>query len=864
MRIILDERPQFATDFNSATLARLLLKLQTDYAPYVIRAKRAEIANWGMMGLTHNLDDARFLQEFKASDYLGRESWRLWNINEIQHNTLDGENAEAWDTGHQFVATVFSMEGVPIAKLPPGTSDLEVTRFWDHMRVNMRNLLVHLSPAGFYWPTWTAQVDFLHNDIQNRLLKRDVNGRYTIDLIDKEKGARQRIDTILDGGKPGEEGAPENFSDFSPYASMAYLRDSWQPTADYFILQNFRDRSQGLGDCARSMYDFSSGGRMLLEGHSLTVDGKPDYRYYGQLRTGGKTDFCSDLGFHVVKDRFYTSPRFDLAEATQDSPYAQPRIDKGPDPYNIYRATADGLDDPSPITDVIDHRQVFHPRGSGVWIVSDRVENKGAASHDYAQFFTLPVRLSLEGAADRVRLLKAANYPIIEQSGNRLRTANPGFENVSAYFVSPVTLTFANRQKSPGKYETLATPILDAKQAAQPINQRPYAVAWSGKGNQNLVTVLYSRPAMTDLTDPYGNDLSKFDEVHGEGGETGCHLTTPSGAEVWFESGPDPANALSCDGLTANAEALLVVKQNGMTSGLILGDKTATLDGQAVADSEFTLDAQGRPVTVGLIHRPIDTTQILPESDVFTDQSRVSFAIPTQDTRDIEFHYTLDGTDPTLVKVRPFRKGLKSTPWTDTGTDCGAMVSALFRKEAPLPAQPASGLQPGLNYSYFEDSWTTLFTYAGVDGVLTPKTTGHAQALLDPKEIAALRQTDRAYAIRYDGYLQMPATGVYSFYAPAELYDTTADAGYDLRLFVDGREWYPTPALQSKNVWNVALEKGLHTFSVAYVDYRWKTFRDEYWMSWQPEEMWKGTPTLEVSGPGVTRAPVPTNWLLHN
>jgi hypothetical protein len=50
---------------------------------------------------------------------------------------------------------------------------------------------------------------------------------------------------------------------------------------------------------------------------------------------------------------------------------------------------------------------------------------------------------------------------------------------------------------------------------------------------------------------------------------------------------------------------------------------------------------------------------------------------------------------------------------------------------------------------------------------------------------------------------------------------------------------------------------------VAYTDYRWKQFRDEYWMSWREEEMWQGTPVLEVSGPGTDLQPIPVEWLMY-
>ena len=199
--------------------------------------------------------------------------------------------------------------------------------------------------------------------------------------------------------------------------------------------------------------------------------------------------------------------------------------------------------------------------------------------------------------------------------------------------------------------------------------------------------------------------------------------------------------------------------------------------------------------------------------------------------------------------------------WNIPGVEAGKTVWATFRKEKLRPAVKVNRPRPGLEYEYFEADWPTLFTYVGLDDVLDPKARGTVRALLDPQEVERIRRTDRAYAVRYTGYLGVPSSGVYSFYAPEHLYTTTMDAGYDLRVFLDGQEWFPNPDLHSENVWHVPLEKGLHRLKVAYVDYRWKQFRDEYWMSWRPEQMWQGTPVLEVSGPAAERQPIPAGWL---
>jgi hypothetical protein len=148
-----------------------------------------------------------------------------------------------------------------------------------------------------------------------------------------------------------------------------------------------------------------------------------------------------------------------------------------------------------------------------------------------------------------------------------------------------------------------------------------------------------------------------------------------------------------------------------------------------------------------------------------------------------------------------------------------------------------------------------------MEPVLPVKGSGPAHILLDPSDLAEIRKTDRAYAVKYDGFIDVPATGVYRFFAPKPLYDTTQDAGYELRVWIDGQEWFPNPDLHAENIWSVGLEKGPHRFEVSYVDFRWKTFHNDYWMSWNPLQVWAGTPILEVDGPGRKRQVVPAAWL---
>lgn len=903
LRVMLDERPALAADYPAPSLARHLLRLLTDLPPYTIRAKRAELANWGIMGIGHLLHVASILNEFRAMDYYRREAWRLWRANFIQHRTLDGENREAWDQGHNGVDIGCALASVPYCRLPAGTDDVARREFWDLVRINERNLLVHMSPGGNYWPRWqpdggfralwAARVDPAHSSVTGRYLQPDADERHHLDLVYTEPGARRRIMTVVNGGKPGAPGLPDRFSDLCPYAAMYYLRDSWRPDAAYLLMQNVRYRSQDtairdvagknrLGGSARTMYALSKEAAVLVSASPIVVDRKPDNRWHGAIPTGGKTTVCCPSERHVVDTRFHTSPCFDLAEAKQDAPYCRPAVKIRGDWYGHY-APRPGMAN-TPVTDVTAYRRVFGVRGEGVYIVADRLENAGGAVREYTQFFTLAVKFPEKDLARRVAAPAGADRRLIEEDpgARRFRTDNSGLADVSVYLFGH-DFRFANRLDRKLEHHTieksqvaLMAQALARKKSPRTVIQkytkRPVSARWSGGGTQVLVTLLCVRPDDGETPGGFENDLKACRSL--DGTLPGCRAVTRAGTRIWFRTGPDRRNDLAAGPARAAAESLLAVERDGSLGGIVLGCRSLSIRGKtydASGDFEYTLDAGGRLKTTA-IHRPIDTVRIHPAANVFTDAVDVSFSIPGADTADIEYRYTLDGSEPTLasprytapvtlrettmVKVRPFRRGLEATPWHFTGTDAGRTITAIFRRRPLVKAAAAGETKPGLRYAYFEGDWPTLFAHAGCPGVLEPKKTGRAEKLLDPAAVAAVRETDGACAIRYTGYLRVPRNGVYTFYAPPHLYTPTMDAGYDLRVWIDGAEWLPAPRLHAENTWSVPLAAGLHRLAVSFVDYRRRPFKNEYWMPWRKEQMWQGIPALELSGPGRDRRPV--------
>lgn len=926
LRVVLDERPEFASDLDPATLVRLLMYAVEEYAPYNLRLRRAQLANWGIMGLAGQMKVSAFLPEFKAMDYFVREAWRLANYGFISYRELDGPCIESWDWGHARTEDDFFDSALPHARLPRDTGDLMQQRYlWDGMRVMERNLLTHVSPQGCFWPDWRSR-DYINATAAFIKPMWSKTGRVVLELVKDEPSARRRIDAIM-GQSQTDEILPERASDYAPYAGMSYLRDAWRADSDYLVMQNVRARSQHLIDSPRTGYNLSKAGLCLVEGMPIAVDRKPENHFYDSTPVGGKTQYAATSQRQVQQSRFHSSARFDFSEGLQDAPYArfwdQRRQYQGArDPFFLY---AGNKRDESPIRDVKALRQVLHVRGEGLWLVHDRMLAPATATHEYMQCFKLPVRLHPEGFADRVALLKTSGHNLIVEDGRErlFRTANPGVDNVAVRLFSRQPIQFANRlnrldakaapELLPSPLEEIVKDLEAGKTYAQFMNTsdmvygqsgntlpiRPLLAYWSGTGNQSLVTAMYILPAVYKLDAVNGNDVRQVEQTEGAGGVVGCRVVTRTGAEVWLQGGPEALNQLACGPATASAETLLVMRKDGKISGMVLGCQQMAVDGKAVklpaTDFEFELGANGQLASVQPIRKPIDTVRIQPDQTVFIDTIQVTADIPCQDMTGIELRYTLQpataftgkdfdmtqGEDPTIdsplytgpitvressmLKVRAFRKGLKSTPWHCANTDAGQTVAAIFRKQALLSALKTAKPASGLDYTYAEGHWPTLFAYAGDAAALAAtaqvKGSGTVEKLLDPADLEKVRTTDRAYAVRYSGYVKVPQTGVYNFYAPIHLYTPTMDAGYDLRVFVDGQEWWPNPMLHAENQWSVPLAAGLHRFEVAYVDYRWKQFRDEYWINWMPEQMCQGTPVLEVSGPGMAKQPLPSEWL---
>ncbi len=223
------------------------------------------------------------------------------------------------------------------------------------------------------------------------------------------------------------------------------------------------------------------------------------------------------------------------------------------------------------------------------------------------------------------------------------------------------------------------------------------------------------------------------------------------------------------------------------------------------------------------------------ERPIFLDTLTLKIEHPYEH---IQVRYTLDGSTPTAssdMYEAPMTID-ETTTLTVQLVDEEGNVSAVWKKTyekvSPKASVTVQASIPGLAYSYYEGNFLTLPNYAD----LTPVRSGVTMEF-DPEQLAGDRLNH--YGIQYTGYIDIPATGIYTFYVHSDdgskLY-----IGEEMVVDNDGSH----SARTRKGL--IALEQGRHPLRIDYFE----DFLGE---------------TLQVSyeGPGVERQPVSFEQLTH-
>jgi hypothetical protein len=878
-------RPSLVDDLPAATLARWLSAMQEEYLASAIRLGRSGLYNFRIMALGGMIPVSLRMQEFHVQRWALREAWRQVDNNFIYKIRRDGANFEFANDGHentdQALLRPFRMLKVWNAQ-PAWTEPFWAEEYLDNFLSNSRYWVHNLKPDGF---------SYRLNARTQRMRYAGHQPEYKVNLLAHEEEVRRRLWKVFGIGRP--EPDPAVHSESMAFQGYSYLRSGWEPESRFLYFQS-------IGQPILSGREDNTGFSLYGDGgiHLLTpapaVDGRVQRLHRDLIHwPGGKAPYASYGRPEAVRPgRFVAGADFDLVEGEFRGPYDFHVGDTFVDVFGSYGLEVEGARaksraekagepfPPPPVLDVRQSRRVLALRGRDLYLVIDHFHSERA--HRFTQFHTVYTPVRLDGLRERLVALAAAGVePVqLDAQARRLTTHNPGLPGLTLRHLSGFPVDYRLKEDArwvAARAGEIGVPELfkrlskrdrqHSEQWAAAQFGRPVAVEWTGQGDQLLLTCLEPRGRDYGLTVPEGLGDFRPDPA-ATPDRTGFTARFPDGTPLAVAASVHPAD-LRAPGLQATASLLVVDGERGVLLDCARLSDAAGPRTPTHPDFTFRL-RDGRVEEIEPIHRRIAPVVIHPETNVFVGEQTVTLACATPG---VEIRYTLDGSRPTpaspryaepivlrattRLQARAFRSGVHEDVWAQDGTHATVVSSAVFRREAPRVADPGPR-QPGLRVAYAEGVWTHLMAQGPR---VPPQATGVAPRLFD----LTLRRTDGPHTLRYEGWLEVPTDGVYTFHAPREFLFPDQESGYDLRVSVGGQKWNPAVRWHGHGTWSIALQRGAHPFQVVFTDLRFRPHKIELmWGFPHPEFTWSGqTPDLRVSGPGLPPQPIPEAWLRH-
>ncbi|WP_167018869.1 alpha/beta hydrolase-fold protein [Chitinophaga sp. Cy-1792] len=173
-------------------------------------------------------------------------------------------------------------------------------------------------------------------------------------------------------------------------------------------------------------------------------------------------------------------------------------------------------------------------------------------------------------------------------------------------------------------------------------------------------------------------------------------------------------------------------------------------------------------------------------------------------------HYTTDGSVPTAMSPSLSGEQTRLTLHKSTliryksigvRPEYNREDSAFFELGGVIRAvTPPAGIQPGgLQYRYYEGSWTTLPDLT----TLTPVRSGNTGQQFD---LSAL-PPQTGYALAMEGYIKIEKAGYYIF----------EQSGKDFRMFLNNRQYLGKHITNIGEFYMVPLDKGYHALRIEYL-----------------------------------------------
>ncbi len=872
----------FVDDLPATTLARLLLAANAEYLAPAIRLMRSGQYNFRIMMLTGMIPHTLRMQEFHSIRWAAREATRLAELSLVHNVRRDGANATLANAGHEntdgsLISLVDVLEKAKPEWLSPWwsaefTQNLATfTRYWMHlMKQDGRAYRISTSPLeGHYGPGGSIKVNLLRDEpeVQARLWKV-----YKQSLPYDDPAVKARLWTAHLKGEPTLE--PQVRSEGMAFSGYNFLRTGWE-RSDYFLYFHFLNLPVASGRDDNNGFMLLGNDQAYLLAPPVFVDNRIQYIGHDLPPwSGGKGMFSVSARPDAVKAmRFHSSATFDLAEGLYEGPYVlSPEHRKSAfcDMFGNYgmdletkrmrtRAERAGETlDETPIRDVRHGRQVLSLQGRDLYIVTDCIDTP--STRRIEQKYTLPVPVVNRDVEARLALRKQEQFEAvrIDRERRSVRVRNPGVGGMDMFHFGNVPVTY-------GLTAAVAANIKKQPPDAPVPYSRQMSLSWTSEGPSTLVTVVAPHRVLYEQEpEPV---FQRVEPLPGGSGLAGFAGVLADGTPVYYAASQQPAR-LGTGGFSVQARVLLRVGNRGIALDCTDADVNGRTMRMPHPDFEFVLDGNDLRIEKP-IYRPIKPVTIEPAETVFAAPTAVTLACATPG---VEIRYTLDGSDPrhdsplyadpftirdtTWIKARAFRPGLGYTPWVQDGTHATVVSWAILEKMDLQPPVNAPAGAPGLAYAYVEALWPYLLA----EGMTMPaRKQGIVPTVLD----VSPREGTVPFGMRYEGYIEVPEDGVYTFHAPPEFIFNDNESGYDLRVFVNGREWYPNTRWHAHGNWSVALGKGKHAFKVFYADMRRTPHRTE--MQWGfPKEgfVWKGVaPELMISGPGLPKQVIPAAML---
>lgn len=550
-----------------------------------------------------------------------------------------------------------------------------------------------------------------------------------------------------------------------------------------------------------------------LKTNTVIVDGKSQAKNAPRMSRAPQTP---------VQSRFHTSAHFDLVDGRYALGYERPeKKDRQLDM-------------------AVEHdRTVVFVRAAKVWVVVDRMIRTDARGREFAQIWNFLPFVQGKGWADTLAGYRDDQFAL-DAEQRRFGTADPDGPNVDLLHFGPARVRYTkyvgDRERWLGWY---ARGIGDAIPAVD------VHANWASADGDTLLTLIAPRDRQT--ASPIVS-IRSLDSLRD--GTAGFVANLPNGARLSMLAASKPQR-LRLEEAQATGQALLVYARGGTRAGIVRNGHDVTIAGDRVLRSEsdcfeFSDGPATEPRVVPILLPRVPS--ILPEPRPVLRMADHPAVMIEADLEGAVVRYTVDGRDPgptspsyqkplrlsgvTTVKARYFKDG-RALPLVATRhyRPCRHSLRAPDLVDG-------RGLEPGLRYCYAKRGrWSRLYDLMK-EAEYRPLDTGLCDSIAArPRD----RLTKGQSAMVFDGYLEIPRDGLYTFHVNARdgMFLFVYNPQTDLEIPAVARCSYRDHAGRG----SAALKAGWHQMRITY-----KKSHDSDMLE------------IDVEGPGLARQPLPAAW----